>query len=219
MIQLSDFTKSEILNIFCDASIRARGQQKDGCYGAVAVVNGNTILMEDYRIASNTTNNNAEIKGVRLAVSMAAFYRDKFPIINIFSDSQISILGIRDRYDTWKCGSDGLLRGSVGEPIKSQEVFIEIRKMMEEADLKVNFWHQKGHVKNTFSNLENARHVFMASNGIRRGIDINLIRFISDYNNHVDSRSRSILYNTDIYRQKFIDPITFYYNGGLIYGQ
>lgn len=218
MIQLTDFTKPEILNIFCDASIRARGNLKDGCYGAVAV-NGNDILMEDYRIASDTTNNNAEIKGIRLAVSIAALYKDQFPILNIFSDSQISILGIRDRYDTWKCGQDGLLRGSLGEPIKSQEVFIEIRKIMEENNLKINFWHQKGHVKNTFSNLENARHVFMASNGIRRGIDINLIRFISYYNNHVDHKSRSILYGTDIYRQKFIDPITFYYNGGITYEQ
>lgn len=215
MIQLKDFTKPEILNIFCDASMRQRGKLKDGCYGAI-VVNENNILEEAYRIASDTTNNNAEIKGIRLAVSLAVKYRNKFPIINIFSDSQISVLGVRDRYDTWKCGPDGILRGSVGDPIKSQEVFIEIRKIMEDYDLKINFWHQKGHVSGTYSSLQEACHVFTASNCIRRGIDLNLIRFISNYNNMVDVNSRSVLYHTDIYRNKFIDPLTFYYNGGLI---
>jgi len=215
MIQLKDFTKPEILNIFCDASMRQRGKFKDGCYGAIAV-NGNSVIEEAYRVASDTTNNNAEIKGIRLAVSLAAKYRDKFPIINIFSDSQISVLGVRDRYDTWKCGPDGILRGSVGDPIKSQEVFIEIRKIMEDYDLKINFWHQKGHVSNTYKSLQDACHVFAASNSIRRGIDINLIRFISHYNNMVDMNSRSLLYHTDIYNEKYIDPLTFYYNGGLI---
>lgn len=216
MILLKNFLSKDILNIFCDASIRQRGKIKDGCYGAIAVNENETIINSIYRICSNTTNNNAEIKGIRAAISLAVMYKNDFPIINIFSDSQISILGIRDRYQTWKCGQDGLLRGYTGEPIKSQEIYIEINNMIDDYNLRVNFWHQKGHVKNTYDSLKEAKHVFIASNGIRQSIDINLIRFISNYNNIVDQTSRSILYTTDIYSQQFFDPIKFYYDGNIL---
>ena len=211
----SDIYKPNVLNIFCDASIRKRGKLKDGCYGAIAVKQ-NTIIDEIYRICSDTTNNNAEIKAVRAAVLLASKYKNEFPIINIFSDSQISILGIRDRFNNWICKEDGLLYGYGGEPIKSQEIYIEIYNIIQSNNLTINFWHQKGHVKNVFSSLKNAEHVFMASNGIRQLVDINLIRFISDFNNIVDQKSRSILYQTDIYNEYYFDPIKFYYNGGLV---
>jgi hypothetical protein len=38
---------------------------------------------------------------LRLAVGIALKYRYKYPVINIFSDSQISIFGIRDRILNW----------------------------------------------------------------------------------------------------------------------
>lgn len=215
MILKDQFVTSNILNIFCDASIRPRGKQKDGCYGAIAIHN-DTIIDEIYRICSDTTNNNAEIKAIRAGVILAAKYRNQFAVINIFSDSQISILGIRDRYKTWICGKDGLLYGYGDTPIKSQEIYIEINQIIKDNSLIINFWHQKGHVKNNFKSLKEAEHVFIASNGLRQSVDINLIRYISDYNNEVDQKSRSILYQTDIYKYKYFDPIKFYYNGGFI---
>lgn len=198
------------LNIFSDASIRKRGKLYDGCYGAVAVHN-NTVIDKIYRISSNTTNNNSEIKGVRAAVLLAIRNGNNFRNINIFSDSQISIFGIRERFDTWMFNpKDGKLYGSMNQIIKSQEVYIEIMSLIQQFNLCVSFWHQKGHVKNDYDSLVRAQHVFAASNRIRENIDLSLIRYLSYYNNMVDNESRSILNHTDIYSCNYINPIIFY---------
>ena len=198
------------LNIFSDASIRKRGTEYDGCYGAIAVAN-NQIIDEIYRISSDTTNNNSEIKGIRAAVLLAIRYQYNFSNINIFSDSQISIFGIRERFPTWKYNrDDGKLYGSTNQPIKSQEVYIEIVELIKQYNLNITFWHQKGHVDNNYDSLVEAQHVFCASNRIRDKVDLSLIRYISYYNDIVDKKSRSILLQTDPYKMKYTNPLIFY---------
>lgn len=198
------------LNIFSDASIRKRGNLYDGCYGAIAVSN-NQIIDEIYRISSDTTNNNSEIKGIRAAILLAIRYQYNFSNINIFSDSQISIFGIRERFPTWRYNvKDGKLYGSADQPIKSQEVYIEIMELINQYNLTVTFWHQKGHVENKYDSLVEAQHVFCASNRIRDKVDLSLIRYISYYNDIVDKKSRSILLQTDPYKMKYTSPLIFY---------
>lgn len=197
------------LNIFSDASIKNKHKSFDGCYGAVAVVN-NTIIDEIYRIATDTTNNNAEIKGVRAAVLLAIRHGSNFQNVNIFSDSQISILGIRERFPNWNYNQrSDTLYGYDRNPIKSQEIFIEILELIRQFDLRVVIWHQKGHVKNTFESLTNASHVFAASNRVRDVIDLNLIRYISYYNNIVDDKSRKILMASNT-AKLFTTPVIFH---------
>lgn len=198
------------LNIFSDASIKDKGYRSyDGCYGAIAVVN-NAIIDEIYRVASDSTNNNSEIKGIRAAVLLAIRYGSNYQNINIFSDSQISVLGIRERFPNWNYNpKTHRLYGYDRSQIKSQEVFIEILELIRQHNLNVIIWHQKGHVKNTFESLSNASHVFAASNRIREGIDLNLIRYISHYNNVVDKKSRQILMSTST-SKLFTTPVIFY---------
>ena len=86
------FRDPKVLNIFSDASLRARGQESDICYGCVVVCK-DTIIDSDYRINSSKTSNYGEAQGVLLALNFAVKYKDIYPIINIFSDSQI-LLGI-----------------------------------------------------------------------------------------------------------------------------
>lgn len=207
-IMYSDVVNDHTLNIFTDASIRNRSYGYDGCYGAIAVYN-NTIIDEMYRVNTNTTNNNAEIKGIRAGVILALKYQYRFRTINIFSDSQISIFGIRDRLIIWTIDPIGKLIGKSGQEIQSQDIYLEIMYLMLQYNLRVNFIHQKGHVntKNVDS-LFQAQHVFRASNSIRGKVDLNLIRFISDWNAIVDSTSRSYL---NRYRgPQITDPIQFY---------
>lgn len=72
-----------------------------GCYGAVAVC-GDQIIDSFYRISSRSTNNSCEIKGLRAAILLANKWKGQFSFINIFSDSQISVFGLKDYIYKWK---------------------------------------------------------------------------------------------------------------------
>ena len=204
-----DIYNNNILNIFCDASTRNRGSNVDVCYGAIAICKDD-IIDQLYRVNSNSTNNNAEIKALRAAILLAIRYKNRFSEINIFSDSQISLFGIRDRIFKWKYNKNTERIYGYESEIKSQEVFIEILNMIIDHELKVNLYHQKGHIDiNNFTSLKKAAHVFIASNNIRDKVDYNLIRYISINNARVDERTRRHLLSTDIYAKKIIEPIKF----------
>lgn len=191
-----DFYKPEILNIFTDASIKNRPNGKfSGCYGATAVV-CDTIIEEMCRVNTDTTNNNSEIKGIRAGVHLALKYRCNYQTINIFSDSQISVFGLRDRIFNW-CLKDGVLINKSKEPVKSQEVYYEIIHMILINQLHINLYHQKGHVDNNYNSLQDAEHVFRSSNSIRYTIDLNFIRYISAWNNYIDCATRNMLLTYD----------------------
>lgn len=209
-IKLSDIDNPYTLNIFTDASIFNKRNGYDGCYGAIAVFN-DTKIDEIYRINTDTTNNNAEIKGVRAGVYLALKYQHQFRIINIFSDSQISIFGIRDRLINWRYDfTTQSLIGNMDQQICNQEIFMEIVYLMLQNNLRINFLHQKGHVNDNIRDTFNARHVFASSNYIRGKVDLNLIKFISKWNAIVDFESRNKLYQRDKNRV-YNDAVDFSY--------
>ena len=215
-ITLSQFYNDDTLNIFCDASIVGKYDNFTGCYGVIAVVKDN-IIDTCYRIASNTTNNNSEIKGLRAAISMANKWKNNFKFINIFSDSQISIFGLRDYIYRWKYNPrDGKLYGSAKTPIANQNIFIECHYMMKELEsitsTEIKIYHQSGHVGNSYNAIKEAALVFAKSNGFPGKIDLNLIRYISTFNNYVDQTSRSLLRNSNT-KIEYSDPIYFVAKG------
>ena len=202
-LSLLDFLGKGVLNIFSDASIH----KKAGCYGAIAVTD-KYIVEEQYRVDTDATVNSAEIRGVRLAVLLALRHRHEFPKINIFSDSQLSIFGIRDRIFNWK-EVDGKLYGYGNKSIVNQEVFIEIVKMITENSIYCSFWHQKSHVNiNNYDSIKQAAHVFKASNSIRGILDYELIRYISEMNNIVDIKTRGVVKNVKKGDKPKTDPFT-----------
>lgn len=195
-ISLNDYIAPDILNIFTDASIKNRPNRKySGCYGAAAVVY-NEVIDEFCRIISDTTNNNAEIKGIRAGVYLALKYKGIFKTINIFSDSQISVFGLRDRIINWKLYDDVLVTKS-GTEVKSQEIYFQIIHIILSNELSVNLYHQKGHVSNNYNDLVEAEHVFRSGNSVRGKIDLNFIRYISKWNNYIDVTTRNTLFNYD----------------------
>lgn len=206
---LENFLNDYTINIFCDASIQ-NGKPTNGCYGAIAYLNGKEIDSE-CKVCTDTTNNNSEIKALRLGVCLALKFKlSGIPVINIFSDSQISVFGIRDRIYNWRMNRQGKLIGSNKTEIANQDIFIEIMRMMVDNEMNnIAFYHQKGHVNtNNNDDLLNAMHVFQASNNVREDIDVRFIKFISDMNNVVDKRTRRILYKQG--QPKCTDPVTFY---------
>ena len=199
-----NFINEYTLNIFSDASMLYNSTT--GCYGAVAKC-GNKIIDKKLEISTDTTNNNAEIKAVRNAVLLGIRYMNNFQNINIFSDSQISIFGIRDRIFSWTV-SNNTLYGYGRTEIKSQEVFLEIMNYIIDSHLRVSFYHQKGHVNTkNFKSISDAAHVFCASNRVREKVDLNFIKYISDNNNYIDFITGKELENSNI--NPTTDPIIF----------
>lgn len=212
---LEEFYNSDTLNIFSDASIiyDEKNNKCTGCYGVVCVTR-DTIIDQCYHLVSDTTNNNSEIKGIRAALSFANIYRGRFKYINIFSDSKISIDGLRDYIYRWSYNpKDGLLYTSTGKPAANQAIFIECNQMMNilGADPYTMFclYHQNGHINDSYRDLCRAANTFSRSNNIYGKVDINLIRYISTYNDIVDKTSRSILKRNG-HQDGYMDPIQFY---------
>lgn len=209
-ILISQFCNDDTLNIFCDASIIGKPGNKTGCYGVVGVVK-DRIIDSTYRLVSYTTSNNSEIKGLRAALDMAHKYKDQFQFINIFSDSQVSVYGLKDYIYRWKL-KDGILYTTMNNPVASQEVFIEAHHMLvelEQAPAIINIFHQSGHIDNGYSSLHKAADNFKKFNNIKGKIDINFIRYISSWNNYVDNTSRSLLRRNRNNEQEYIDPVHF----------
>lgn len=206
------FRNPNTINVFSDASIKQVGivdgkRRYHSCYGAV-VVYGDQKMDAIYKVCSNSTNNDGEIKGIRSAVSLALRYRNYCNIINVFSDSQVSIFGIRDRIFQWENINDTIC-GYNQNPIANQSIYLEILDMITRSDIHINFWHQKGHVNSSNKeSLNNAAHVFKSSNGIREEVDTNLIKYLARWNNEVDRTSRKVLHETDFSRD-YMDALRF----------
>ncbi len=202
------------VNIFCDASTTTHKRNIiDACYGALAYSMNHKIL-EWYRVLHDTTSNHAELRAINLAVRLALYIRSNHPEyknFNIFSDSMISVFGMRDNCKRWKVLDNGLYSASEQHQLIShQEVYLETLALIVENDLNISIWHQKGHV--TLSNmmsLEYAAEVFARNNFKRAKIDLNFIKYISIYNNEVDNASRRILQNTKVYEKNYSEPIYF----------
>ena len=202
------FRQPYVLNIFCDASLRHRGEATDICYGSIAV-NKDNIIDSIYRVNTDSTNNRGEAMALLAGLYLAIKYRNTYSVINIFSDSQISIFNVRDRYIDWKF-IDGDYYIKSGGVLSNQDVYTQILYIICEYDLHINFFHQKGHVNNNlFKDVIKATNVFAASNRVHRKIDYSFIRYISKYNNIVDAYSRSILSRTDTTSFKIICPFCY----------
>ena len=195
MIKLEHLINAESITIFTDASISInRDGTYYGCPGYV-VVSADGIIDSNYIVIDNTTSNNSEIKAIRMGVMAANKFKDRYKYIRLFSDSQLCIFGLRDRFYSWFDNiNKGKLCGYNNKPIANQEIFIEIANYIVNNDLHIEFYHQKGHISLTNpGQLETAKDDFIKFNKINSDVDIELIKTISYYNNMVDQTSREFL--------------------------
>lgn len=195
------------LNIFTDASIITTIYGETiGCAGAICLENNNICKFE---ILRDCTNNISEITAVRLAVELALAHRDKFDVVNIWADSQWSIFGLTKWIRSWmKNTCDGIMYNSSGDMVKNQQIFLSIMKLIIRNDLRVNFYHIKGHVDaHNIKSINNAVSVFSRSNGAT--ISRDKIYAAVNMNNMVDNQTRKFLNN-------FKNEPRIYLNRGII---
>lgn len=209
MITEYDVFSKDAINIFTDASILKLSNGKYiGCPGYV-VVSKNDVLEADCYVTGDTTSNNSEIKAVRLGIFAAERYQN-YKYIRLFSDSQLCIFGLRDRIYNWmRKIHDGKVCGYDGKPIKNQEVFLEIAYYIMRKNIRIEFFHQRGHISLASPQaLKTAHDDFLRFNNVK-DVSSDLIGRLSYYNNMVDSMTRSKL-NSGLLDICF-DPYQFRY--------
>ena len=197
------------LNIFVDASLTTL---EDGtmvtCSGALAVVDATTanpkIIDRLFCINVNSTNNHGELMAILKGIELAIAHKHQFSKINIFSDSKISVYGIRDWCYKWFNNIEDPYKtiiSSTGAPVSNQELIISIIRAIAFNNLSVSIYHQKGHVDiRNREKVINAMKTFNANNFFdneRNKIWTTYYQTItmSIFNSMVDSLSRQYLEN------------------------
>ena len=217
-----------IINLFCDASIDSQNTNI-ACSGCVVVMqddrNAINIINKRFAIKHNSTNNSAEILAILLGVSEALRIRNNlYPnaIFRLFSDSGISLFGLRDWMVNWirNMGDDNILRTSQKDPVINQQTFINIYNLIVNYNLKIELYHQKGHIAMTDKALKEARAYFIKQNKVTPDMLGLSIENIVSFNNMVDNDTRIVektyiesgMYDettTTLIRENHVNPITY----------
>lgn len=185
-------------DIFCDASVGPN--LRGACAGALVVERNSHMSRIFANIQPNGTNNSGEICALLLGVTSAIAVRNENYgekcRFNIFSDSIISVRGVREWIFNWienaNMNGNNIFVNTSGKPVVNQFYFKVIFNQIILHNLEVYFYHQPGHVH---SHYKKAAEEFFKVNGIpiiRLGLSI---EEISTFNNYVDGRTRDILRN------------------------
>lgn len=188
------------MNIFCDASVMQVNDAYISVPGAIYMEN-NILVDIQSDILFPSTNNEGEIYAIYLAYLLALKTLRENPYtydrINIYSDSKISVMGLREWIYSWYNNSYSslpVLTSSSGKEVSNQNIFKHIVNVIVEAKIPINLYHVKGHVnlKNQ-SSLDNARNVFKASNGL--SVHPRVISELAIGNDKVDVLTKEIIMN------------------------
>lgn len=215
---------SKSINIFTDGSVyhtkgnpAIPGNETIGCPGAIVVfTDDNCNVVHQYYsdfIIRDATNNTTELSAIELGLCLVTKYENyKDYTINLFSDSQLCINSLRQWIFAWtNCMHDGIMYNSSGEPVKNQQIILSIINLIMVRGIRVNLFHQKGHVNLNPKVLDKAHRVFKVSNNIDN-VDIELIKAISVYNDYVDIHTKISLEqfkNIDIPKIELEDAVSF----------
>ena len=194
MIKYNDIFNDKTLNIFTDASVYKTKNETLGAPGYVAVI-GENIVDEKSIILRESTNNESELYAIFMAIQFALLYREKVQVINIFSDSQFSVYGLREWIFSWinNIRNDRLYNSS-GKMVANQHIFMNIIYTILYYDLKVSFYHNRGHFR--YDQVEKFRELFTKHNFLNDYIDAQTAHKIIFYNDRVDNNTRSLLHKT-----------------------
>lgn len=202
-----------IINIFCDASVNTiKGIACGGCVICQQDEYDNiSYLYRKGYIQNPATNNSSEILAIWLGVVEALnIRRTLYPnaIFRLFSDSKISLYGLRDWIKNWinHIDDNGILYSSSGDPVKNQQFFIDIFNLIVETGLMIEFYHQRGHVKEGRVSFEKSRSSFIKANKVPPEALRLRMEFINDLNDEVDHYTRDAL-NTYISNGKLLNGI------------
>lgn len=205
------------ISVFTDASIfKVNSDTYIGAPGFATVYN-HQIINSGVNIIYGATNNYSEIAAIHMGILELLRYNGKFKTLNLFSDSKISILGMRDWIFKWidTTNHAGTIFNSSGMVVANQDIFLNTMKLIISNGLQVNLYHQRGHI-----NYEKQSEVFRAMKDfdISNNFEISYDQAVEicRYNDFVDNNTRdtlhkivgAMLYNQSIY-DMLVYPFTY----------
>lgn len=200
MIQIPEY---EILNIYCDASMTEIDGISYGCSGAIALrycdASSMNFIDSTSTVLWGSTNNQAEIYAILLAVSIAIKYRYSFEYIRIISDSRISVEGLRSWIYSWvQNAKNGVLMSSSGQPVANQQLFLYTFYSILNSLPRCSICHIDGH-RRSFNDADVTKTMsnFCKTNDVK--VDREMIKNHIDGNNAVDSTTRQRLEKDTIF--------------------
>jgi ribonuclease HI len=197
---------SHTLNIFTDASIKPI-PYCDSYIGipGCAMYIGQQCVDKFYNILDYATNNKSEITAIQYGIWRAPQVIQNLHTditrINLFSDSKISIYGIREWIFGWTQRiNNGLMISSSGTPVANQFHYLSIVDFMLRMNLSINFYYVKGHCSSTPKGIKAFRDTFIRENKIGPGAQFSdqLVEYLSSRNNYVDAMTRQQFVYVDI---------------------
>jgi ribonuclease HI len=210
------------LNVFCDASVNSINGYFTSCPG-YAIVYKDKIVASRYQVIFNASNNYGEIyalsMGIRAVIDKS--YEIQYASrINVFSDSQISIFGLRDWIFSWykRLNSDNQMVSDRNLEIANQEIFNRIVNMIAYEGIPMHLYHQLGHMN--YNNKEHVLRVLRSfNNANKEPINYNEAKYICYYNDFVDRFTRdnlnsvtdSYIFNVKDYKKELV-PVSILLN-------
>lgn len=197
-----------IYDIFTDASVDK--SLRGACAGAITVNREfEEIISERYAIQPNGTNNSGEICAICLGVIQAYNVANPGDTINLFSDSLISLKGVRDWIFDWiKLRQNNVLIKGDKNPVLNQNFHKLIFNTITMYNIKINFYHMRGHMSERKNGLEILINTFKRENNISIE-SVGDPNYLIAFNNKIDliTRKNLIAYNTDgiLYHDTYID--------------
>lgn len=194
------------VNVYTDASVKNHGQVTESIAGIIVSPNNEIYIkipnMEySFTRLIPSTNNEGEIYAIYMGIIKCIEIRNAFPNINItfnlFSDSRISILGLREWYFGWIKNTtemqSSFLINSSGEEVKNQQIFLRCFNAIISAHIHINFYHVRGHMKIDRKSYKIFAKDFKSSNHLNDFPSEELMKQLIYMNNEIDNTSRSLL--------------------------
>lgn len=192
MITFNMVFNDNTLNIFTDASMtKTDDDESVGCPGYVAVI-GNLVVDRQAQILRESTNNESEVYAILMAIQFALANRNKVKVINIFSDSQFAVYGLREWIFKWMNNiQDDRLYNSSGKEVANQHIFMNIIYTILQYNLNVSIYHNRGHFPK--SKTQEFIKLFKKHNFLNDTIDYQTASSIMYYNDMIDKYTRGTL--------------------------
>jgi hypothetical protein len=129
-------------------------------------------------------------------------------VINIFSDSQFAVFGLREWIFGWLNNiKNDRLYNSSDRMVANQKIFMNIIYTILDNNLNVSFYHNRGHFKQ--SQVDLFIELFTKHNFLNDSIDRKTALAIMYYNDMIDNLTRNIIRNTNIFKYPKLDILDY----------
>lgn len=187
------FDDPSILNIFTDASTSKINNDVTTISAGYATVNNGIIIDSNFKVINDASNNYGELYAILLGVNSALMFNKSYSIINLFSDSEISVRSLRKWIFNWELSKNRFFKSN-GYQVLNQELIHMIVDTIILNNLVINFYSQLGHIDE-----HNKKQVGKLKWFISKENDIDKLsdddcKKIAYYNSFVDDMTRTNLH-------------------------